>query len=81
MKKKLNIAQAGERYRAFESSQQTNLITNLAADQTQMRNNKARCTICAIFLCADETICAVISSAVNYPLAQVSAIQKDWKEM
>ncbi len=45
IKKTLNFAQAGERYRAFESSQQTNLIKNLAADLGQVRNDKVLCII------------------------------------
>jgi catalase len=71
-----NFKQAGELFRSLNAQEQNNLISNLAADLSQVRSDDIKHTILSFFYRADEDYGQRLTQAVNGNLRQVKTLAK-----
>jgi catalase len=71
--KTLNFRQAGDFYRSLSKQEQVNLVSNLAGDLGQVKDDAAKYTMLSLFYKADSQYGAAVAKAVN---ADVSRVQQ-----
>jgi len=74
IKKTLNFRQAGETYRSFSEAERVNLVSNLAGDLNQVKNEKVKLQMTAHFYAADPEYGTNLAKAVSVDLEKVKEI-------
>ncbi len=74
--KENNFSQAGVLYRNFSNDEKSNLISNLASDLGQVKDNEIKHIILSFFYQADMDLGSKLTKAVNGNLAKVKSLSK-----
>ncbi|MET0266702.1 MAG: catalase, partial [Duganella sp.] len=75
-----NFAQAGDFYRSLNASQQANLVSNLAGDLGQVKDDNIKYTMLSYFHKADANYGRAISTAVKADPERVAQLASKLKE-
>ena len=78
--KTLNFAQAGDFYRSLNAGQQANLVSNLAGDLGQVKDDGIKYTMLSYFYKADANYGRAISTAVKADPERVAQLASKLKE-
>jgi catalase len=72
--KTLNFRQAGEFYRSLPKQEQANLVSNLAGDLGQVKDDTAKYTMLSFFYKADSQYGTALAKALNADASRVQQL-------
>jgi len=75
--KQMNFAQAGELFRSFSEQQQRNLVRNMAADLSKVKNDDVKHQMLSYFYRADKSYGKQLTEAVNGDIKRVKILAKN----